>query len=152
MHCAVVAASRHRNYQQGVPNKDQLKREQDIQTARDLLFMLSSQHGGNLVIASVGCDVGMGLVMRDVCSLSNVKHVEFMARSNRTLSLDEYATMHLARNVSLLAMGHEFHLFLSTGRSSFMEDLVVQVRASGKHFSLYNEDNEVTESNIYAVK
>lgn len=158
MHCAVIAGSRHRGYQANVRTAS--RRDRDV--VHGILAKLKTRHGDELVVCSVGCDAGIGSIVRYACChLLRIRFVEaraaFPMQQNAVgvpvpvfeFGKDEKEHMLRARNAMLAEIGREYFIFVADSRESAMEDLVQRVKTAGLPFVLYDEANNILDASDY---
>lgn len=105
----------------------------DYQLVDRILGKLLSKYGGNLSVISIGCDDGIGAIVKAICIGKGVRFVELtchfwdnMYRRSRA----EYMQFYQARNAFLDELGDEFHLLVNDSRHSMVENLLERINAT----------------------
>lgn len=137
MFTVVIVGPRHRGWSRSVNNGGLI---------RSVLLERKEYYGSDLNVASISCDVGFGADLKAYCEEAGVKMIEFVIYFNGPREKEEYSQAYLARHAALVEIGNEFHLAVSNSRRSTVEDLVSRVKASGKPYFIYDEDNVLMES------
>lgn len=136
MRTVVVVGSRHRGWTRDVDHQALIE---------SIIGPRKEYYGNTLSVSSIGCDMGFGKAVKEYCEENGVKFFEFVVYFNGPRSKEEFRAAYLSRHAALLFVGDEFHITISGTRRSDVEDLVEQVRASGKSYALYDEENNVVE-------
>lgn len=139
MYIIAVVGSRHRGWTRAIDHDGLIG---------DILQPRKEFYGEGLTVASIGCDVGFGKSVKAYCEEHGIKFFEFVVYFNGPRPREEYTAAYVARHAALLDCAHEFHITVSSTRRANVEDLVERVRASGKPYALYNEENVVIEYNF----
>lgn len=106
----------------GRERKDSLKDKEHVEA---LLDRLVQQHGSGLHVVSVGCDKGVGKVVREYCMSNAVKFVEVRVKfEGEQIERSFFAHMFLARNMTLLAVGDEYHIYRGPNENGIVEGLI----------------------------
>lgn len=99
--------------------------DEDKRTVLDLLKSLVEQYGGNLYVLSVGCDRGIGKVVRDYCMAHNVYFMEFRIKfEGENFKRAVFVQVFKARNLSLADAGDEFYIFKGPNENGIIEALI----------------------------
>lgn len=136
MRTVVVVGSRHRGWTRDVDHPALIEA---------IIAPRKEYYGSELSVSSIGCDMGFGKAVKEYCEENGVKFFEFVVYFNGPRSKEEFRAAYLSRHAALLFVGDEFHITISGTRKSDVEDLVERVRASGKSYALYDEENKVVE-------
>jgi hypothetical protein len=99
--------------------------EEDKQAVEQLLQGLVEQHGTRLHVLSVGCDKGVGKVVREYCIKSKIIFVEVRIKfEGEDIPRGFFAHMFLARNLCLTAVGDEYYIYTGPNENGIIEALV----------------------------
>lgn len=138
MYVVAIVGSRHRGWTRGVDHQGLI--EQVLSPRREY-------YGEQLNVVSIGCDVGFGKAVKEYCEETGIKFFEIVVYFNGPRSKDEYARAYNSRHAALIDCADEFHITVSSTRSTNVEDLIERVRSTSKPYAAYNEQNEVVEAN-----
>lgn len=107
--------------------RERKETQEDRQQVEELIKNLITQHNTRLHILSVGCDKGVGKVVRDFCIENKVIFVEVrMKFEGEDIPRAFFAHMFLARNNSLLAVGDEYYVFKGPNENGIIESIIPQ--------------------------
>jgi hypothetical protein len=105
--------------------RERRESQQDKDTAEQIIKDLSQKYGTNLKLLSVGCDKGIGKVVRDFCIANSLKFAEVRIKfEGEDLPRSFFAHMFLARNESLLAVGDEYYVFKGPNENGIIEAII----------------------------
>ena len=123
----------------------------DAQVIRKLIEDEIPKPGPMPVFVSVGCDMGIGKLVKTICEehalpfceLSCIFH-DFNTALRRGAHVDAY----LARNLSIYHLCQMFHLFVRDSRQGIIENLVGLLDANPKEYAvvIYDENNTIVET------
>lgn len=139
MYKVVIAGSRHRGWQDGVPHNLQEGSVADLELVSQLLNQLCAVHGDQLLVLSVGCDTGFGRMVRTRCEQMGLPFAEVGMRISEKVPREQYVLLWLARHAALVDLGQEYHIFVVDSRFSHIEDLVTRAEQSGLPCTIYTE-------------
>lgn len=146
MYKVVIAGSRHRGWQEGVPHNLQEGSVADRELVAYLLQRLREEHGDQLLILSVGCDTGFGRLVRTLADERQLPFAEVGMRINDRVPREQYLLLWLARHAALVDLAQEYHIFVVDSRFSHIEDLVTRAEQSGVPFTIYAESDVAQKS------
>lgn len=141
MYKVVIAGSRHRGWQEGIPHNLQEGSAADKELVRALLQRLQDAHGNQLLVLSVGCDTGFGRMVRNLAEEKQLSFAEVGMRINERVPREQYVLLWLARHAALVDIGQEYHIFVVDSRFSHIEDLVTRAEQSGCPTTIYSESD-----------
>jgi hypothetical protein len=103
--------------------------EEDRDKVEVLLKELVRQHGGRLHVLSVGCDKGVGKVVREFCTKNKIVFVEVRIKfEGEDIPRAFFAHMFLARNLCLTAVGDEYYIYTGPNENGIIEALIDPAR------------------------
>lgn len=143
----VIAGSRHRGWEEGVPAVLQAGSPFDNEMISEMLKEFKKRYAEGFVVLTLGCDAGFGKMVKRCCDEAKVGMVESIAQFNGHLTKAYFELLHLGRHAFLLDMGQEFHIFVTKHRTSNIEDLVGRLRMNRVlPYFIYDERHQVIES------
>lgn len=148
----VIVGSRHRGWQDGLPALLQRGSQEDRETVDRMLAEFQRRYPLGFCVLSLGCDVGFGRMVKELCEARQVGMMETMVQFNPHLPKPFFELLHLSRHAALQDIGQEFHIFVTKARISNIEDLVGRLRNSQLPYYVYSETNEVVEQRCEEVK
>ena len=123
----------------------------DVDVLEKLVSRLKQTYKNGLSIVSVGCDDGIGLMTRAVCTQQRIYFTEisclFSAEKNRAPS--EYAKFYTSRNASIVEVADEFYLLKADKEErGVVDDLEKRLRAleekdESRPFYIIQEDGTI---------
>ena len=97
----------------------------DKETIEALIKKLSAQYGRNLHVLSVGCDKGIGKIVRDFCMANSIIFVENrMKLEGKDIPRSFFVHAFQARNPALVALGDEFYIFKGPNENGIVEGII----------------------------
>ncbi len=126
--------------------------EEDAAHVRNLVENESVKPGDKPVFVSIGCDMGIGKVVKDTCALLGMPFVEMSCMFHQfgeASSLGAHVQAYLSRNAAIYALCQVFYLFVRNTRHGIIEDLVSTLTHHPKPQAavlVYNEANDVIHS------
>jgi hypothetical protein len=134
----------------------------DVAAVDALIGRLQERYRSHLVIVTAGCDDGIGYLVKISANRRRIRRVEisshFYTYPETPNARGEYLQFYLARNAFMDEVGDEFHFFVTNNRHSIAEDLYGRVTAKTmarpniRPFTVYNESNEIIETNAKDTK
>lgn len=116
----VIVGARER-----VNQEDESPLQKDRETVEGLIRKLASQYGRNLNIISVGCDKGIGKIVRDFCIANSIIFVENrMKLEGKDIPRSFFVHVFQARNPALVALGDEFYVFKGPNENGIVEGII----------------------------
>lgn len=115
----------------------------DKEVVIELLQDMVKKHSTRLHILSVGCDKGIGKVVRDYCLQNKVVFVEVRVKlEGEEIPRVFFAHMFLARNSALLEVGDEYHIFKGPNPNGIIEALIspAKNRVGDARVKVYDEE------------
>jgi hypothetical protein len=128
----VIVGARERN-----------EKPKDKQTIDELMETLIKQHSSRLHVLSVGCDKGIGKLVRDYCIKNKVVFVEVrMKFEGEDIPRAFFAHMFMARNNSLSAVGDEYWVFKGPNENGIVESIIpeAQKKVGESRVHVYGEE------------
>ena len=124
----------------------------DTEKIRDIINQNTNNPAGT-VFVSIGCDMGIGKTVKDVCAERDLPFLELScmfhqfgeAAGRGHAHIDAY----LARNCSIYHLCQVFYLFVRDSRHGIIEHLAKMLKDFPKEHSatmVYDETNTVVES------
>lgn len=132
----------------------QLTAHPDVIFLRRLIGDLKQEYGESLTVVSLTANRGFGLLVRVMCRELEVGFAEFVTFFNEHVAKGLEQALLLARHGALLDLAQTssqtqiaYHLFVSKGRVSDIEDLVYRLEngAPSEHtaYTVYSFDNAI---------
>jgi hypothetical protein len=119
MNVVIVGARERSNPADGSPL------EKDIVAVEELVKKLSAQYGRRLNVISVGCDKGIGKIVRDFCIANGIIFVENrMKLEGKDIPRSFFVHVFQARNPALVALGDEFYVFKGPNENGIVEGII----------------------------
>lgn len=138
MYVVAIVGSRHRGWTRGVDHQGLIEQ---------ILAPRIAYYGDQLNVVSIGCDVGFGKAVKEHCEETGIKFFEVVVYFNGPRSKEEYARAYNSRHAALIDCADEFHVTVSSTRSTNVEDLIDRIRTTSKPYAAYDENNVVLEAN-----
>lgn len=105
--------------------RERKESEEDKTKATELIEQLLKAHATRLHVLSVGCDKGIGKVVREYCTQNKVIFVEVRIKfEGEDIPRHFFAHMFLSRNLPLLEVGDEFYIFKGPNPNGIIEALI----------------------------
>ena len=105
--------------------RERKETQDDKETAQNLIIALLQQYRSQLHILSVGCDKGIGKIVRDFCIEQKITFVEVrMKFEGEDIPRSFFAHMFLARNYALTAVGDEYYIFKGPNENGIIESII----------------------------
>lgn len=119
MNVVIVGARERAKDETGTPlDKDRV-------TIESLMKKLMGLYGGNLKVISIGCDKGVGKVVREFCLANGVIFVENRMRlEGKDIPRSFFVHVFQARNPALVALGDEFYIFKGPNENGIVENII----------------------------
>ncbi len=123
----------------------------DAEVIRKLIEDEIPKPGPIPVFVSVGCDMGIGKLVKTICAEHALPFCEsscifhdFDTALRRGAHVDAY----LARNMSIYHLCQMFHLFVRDSRQGIIENLVGLLDANPKEYAvvIYDENNTIVQT------
>jgi hypothetical protein len=124
--------------------RERTETPEDKKKTEEILTALVAQHGTRLNVISVGCDKGIGKLVRDFCMGNKVRFAEVRVKfEGEEIPRGFFAHMFLARNESLLAVGDEFYIFKGPNSYGIVEEIIprAQERVGQSRVKIYDPEN-----------
>jgi hypothetical protein len=119
MNVVIVGARERMNPRDGTPW------EKDKETIEALIKKLAGQFGRSLNLISVGCDKGIGKIVRDFCIANSIIFVENrMKLEGKDIPRSFFVHIFQARNSALVALGDEFYIFKGPNENGIVEHII----------------------------
>jgi len=97
----------------------------DIEQVEALIRKLAGQYGRSLNVISVGCDKGIGKIVREFCMANGVIFVEVrMKLEGKDISRSFFVHVFQARNPALVSLGDEFYVFKGPSENGIVEGII----------------------------
>lgn len=97
----------------------------DKEQVESLIKKLSVQYGRSLNVISVGCDKGIGKIVRDFCIANSIIFVENrMKLEGKDIPRSFFVHVFQARNPALVALGDEFYVFKGPNENGIVEGII----------------------------
>jgi hypothetical protein len=97
----------------------------DKEIIEALIKKLSAQYGRSLNMVSVGCDKGIGRIVRDFCMANSIVFVEVrMKLEGKDIPRSFFVHVFQARNPALVALGDEFYIFKGPNENGIVESII----------------------------
>lgn len=104
---------------------DESPLEKDKEQVELLLKELSKKYGRSLNVISVGCDKGIGKIVRDFCIANSIIFVENrMKLEGKDIPRSFFVHVFQARNPALVALGDEFYIFKGPNENGIVEGII----------------------------
>jgi hypothetical protein len=108
-----------------VNRADESPLQKDKEIIEELIKKLSAQYGRRLNVASVGCDKGIGRVVREFCMANGIVFVEIrMKLEGKDIPRTFFVHVFQARNPALVALGDEFYIFKGPNENGIVESII----------------------------
>jgi len=103
------------------------------------------------VFVSVGCDMGIGKIVKTICAEHALPFCEsscIFHDFNSALRRGAHVDAYLARNMSIYHLCQIFHLFVRDSRQGIIENLVGLLEQNPKEYAvvIYNEGNDIVQT------
>ena len=96
---------------------------------------------------TLGLSTALGAELQALCAELHVPSVEYLVRLHKRDGWQgSVSTFYRARHAALLEVGTTFYIFGSRKRAADIEDLVVRLRTSKRHYVVYGLEADVVES------
>lgn len=134
-----------------IGDRKRAENESDAEVVRQLIEVEIPKPGPMPVFVSVGCDMGIGKLVKTICAEHHLPFCEmscifhdFETALRRGGHVDAY----LARNLSIYNLCQMFHLFVRDHRQGIIENLVRLLADNPKEYAvvLYDESNTVVQT------
>lgn len=97
----------------------------DIEQVEALIRKLAGQYGRSLNVISVGCDKGIGKIVREFCMANGIIFVENrMKLEGKDIPRSFFVHVFQARNPALVALGDEFYVFKGPNENGIVEGII----------------------------
>lgn len=98
---------------------------QDKEQVEALIKKLAAQYGRSLNVVSVGCDKGIGKIVREFCIANSIIFVENrMKLEGKDIPRSFFVHVFQARNPALVALGDEFYVFKGPNENGIVEGII----------------------------
>lgn len=127
--------------------RERAETEEDRKIAEELIVSLVRQHSSRLKVLSVGCDKGIGKIVRDYCMENGITFVEVrMKFEGDDIPKHFFAHMFLARNAALLDVGDEYYVFKGPNENGIVENIIplALAKVGESRVTLYDYKEEGT--------
>lgn len=109
--------------------RERRETEEDKEQVGQLLQGLIKQYSSQLNVLSVGCDKGVGKLVREFCIQSKIVFAEVRIKfEGEDIKRQFFAHMFLARNKALLEVGDEYYVFKGPNPNGIIEALIDPAR------------------------
>lgn len=99
--------------------------EKDKEKVEALIRKLAGLYGRSLNVISVGCDKGVGKLVRDFCIQNGIIFVENrMKLEGKDIPRSFFVHVFQARNPALVALGDEFYIFKGPNENGIVENII----------------------------
>jgi hypothetical protein len=99
--------------------------DKDKEAIESLIKKLAQQYGRSLNMISVGCDKGIGKIVRDFCIANSIIFVENrMKLEGKDIPRSFFVHVFQARNAALVALGDEFYVFKGPNENGIVEGII----------------------------
>lgn len=116
----VIVGARER-----VNQTDESPLEKDKETVEVLIKDLSRRYGRSLNVISIGCDKGIGKIVREFCIANSIIFVENrMKLEGKDIPRSFFVHVFQARNPALVALGDEFYIFKGQNENGIVEGII----------------------------
>jgi hypothetical protein len=109
--------------------RERRETEADKEKIEQLLQGLMKQYSSQLNVLSVGCDKGIGKLVREFCIQSKIVFAEVRIKfEGEDIKRQFFAHMFLARNKALLEVGDEYYVYKGPNPNGIIEALIEPAR------------------------
>lgn len=122
----VIVGARERSMDDGRPF------EEDKTLVEEIIRDRAKEYGRRLNVASIGCDKGIGKVVRDFCIANDIIFVEVRMKLEGkagTIPRSFFVHVFQARNPALVELGDEFYIFKGPNENGIVEGVINQAIA-----------------------
>lgn len=102
---------------------------------------------GKIVVFTIGCDVAIGMAVKVACAILKVPMIEFSVAAAHEVDHLLKEAAYIARHASLIAIGEEFHVYVSPSRFNSIEDLVADITTAKLPLRVYGNFGQILEQN-----
>ncbi len=125
--------------------------ETDAEVIRELIETEIPKAGPLPVFLSVGCDMGIGKIVKDTCREFSLPFCEasmIFHDFEAALPRGGHVEAYLSRNLSIYNLCQMFHLFVRDSRQGIIENLVGLLADNPKEYAVivYDETNTIVET------
>lgn len=99
----------------------------------------------DLMVFSIGCDVGIGGMVKSCCLANKIPFAELSMHYSDQVTAAWREAGNLSRHSALISIGEEIHIFVSDNRMSDIEDLADLAQKSGIPTSIYGRYGKCIE-------
>lgn len=129
----VIVGARHR------------KDNTDADTLGKLFTQLTNKFGRNYIVATMGCDVGIGELIRSTCINRQIPWLEYACHFSPILNQLYHEVAIMTRHAALIEFGETFYAFAGSSLMTSVEDLVERVKAAGLPIRVYGQLGAIRE-------
>lgn len=115
---------------------------------------LVQKYGRNLTIISVGCDDGIGFLIKEMCMQQGIWFAEVSIHFHGDRRpKPEYTKFYLGRNATVVELADVFFLLQSRNKQSVIDDVVERLKAtkSTQPYSIMDEDGNFIETTMESL-
>lgn len=134
-----------------IGDRKRTENQTDADVVRKLIEDEIPKPGPMPVFVSVGCDMGIGKLVKSICAEHGLPFCELSCIFQcfeTALRRGGHVEAYLARNMSIYHLCQMFHLFVRSGRQGIIENLVSLLNDNPKDYAVivYDESNSVVQT------